>query len=362
MKKFLALALALCMVFALCACGKAAAPAANTGAPAAPAADKPTEDAPAAPADEPVELVIGGVTSQSAKDAVIKFGELVEEYSGGTVTIQDFPDNILGDDAQRWEMTQTGECDISIGSTSSVSTTYNDFFLYDIPFFFLSKQEVYEVGFGGEAGQKILAGLESVGLKGLAMWENGFRNLTTNNTPVHTVADVKGLKIRTMENPIHLAAWKQMGANPTPMSFSELFTAMQQGTVDGEENPIGIITGNSFQEVEKYIMISEHVYTPYYVVMNLDKWNSLSPAQQEAVEKAMAEATTYQYAQSQKYEDEGIGVMEAAGCTVIVFDEATKLEFKAAVEPADCLSIAKEKMANPELADLMNQELEAYRG
>ena len=106
-----------------------------------------------------------------------------------------------------------------------------------------------------------------------------------------------------------------MGANPTPMAFSELYTAMQQGTVDGEENPLGIITGNGFEEVEKYCTLTEHVYTPYYVVMNADKYNSLSADQQAAIEKAMAEATTYQYEQSNKYEEESIETMEAAGCT-----------------------------------------------
>ena len=202
---------------------------------------------------------------------------------------------------------------------------------------------------------------DQFGLKGLAMWENGFRNVTTNNTPVNTVADLKGLKLRTMENSIHLAAWKAMGANPTPMAFSELYTAMQQGTVDGEENPLGIITGNGFEEVEKYCTLTEHVYTPYYVVMNADKYNSLSADQQAAIEKAMAEATTYQYEQSNKYEEESIDTMEAAGCTVTALDEAAKLEFKAAADSGDGLSLAKEQMDNPDLADKMVEELEAYR-
>ncbi|MDY5647855.1 MAG: TRAP transporter substrate-binding protein, partial [Lachnospiraceae bacterium] len=152
-----------------------------------------------------------------------------------------------------------------------------------------------------------------------------------------------------------------LGANPTPMAFSELYTALQQGTVDGQENPLGIITGNGFQEVEKYCTLTEHVYTPYYVVMNLDKWNSLSADQQEAVSKAMAEATTYQYEQSQKYEDEAVGIMEDAGCTVTVIDEDTKLGFKEAVDKADCLSLAKDMMDNPDLADQMQAELDAYR-
>lgn len=362
-KKLVAVLMAVAMVASMAACGSKEET--GTDAPAEEAEETEAADTDAA-ADsdfegEPVELVIGGVTSSSAKDAVTYFGEKVGEYSNGTITIQDFPDNQLGNDEQRFEMTQNGECDISIGSTSSISASYHDFYVYDTYYLFLSKQEVYDVGFNGEAGQAILNGMESLGVKGLAMWENGFRNVTTNDTPINTVEDMKGLKLRTMENPIHLAAWKALGANPTPMAFSELYTALQQGTVDGQENPLGIITGNGFQEVEKYCTLTEHVYTPYYVVMNLDKWNSLSADQQEAVSKAMAEATTYQYEQSQKYEDEAVGIMEDAGCTVTVIDEDTKLGFKEAVDKADCLSLAKDMMDNPDLADQMQAELDAYR-
>ena len=356
-KKALAVLMAAAMVASMTACGGSSDTAADSSA-----ATEDKADSTAATGDgEAVELVVGGVTSSSAKDAVTYFGEKVNEYSNGTITIADFPDNQLGNDEQRFEMTQNGECDISIGSTSSVAASYHDLYVYDVYYMFLSKQEVYDVGFGGEAGQQILAGFDQFGLKGLAMWENGFRNVTTNNTPVNTVADLKGLKLRTMENSIHLAAWKAMGANPTPMAFSELYTAMQQGTVDGQENPLGIITGNGFEEVEKYCTLTEHVYTPYYVVMNADKYNSLTADQQAAVDKAMAEATQYQYEQSQKYEDESVATMEAAGCTVTTLDEAAKLEFKAAADSGDGLSLAKEQMDNPDLADKMVEELEAYR-
>lgn len=311
--------------------------------------------------DQVVELVLGGVTSDSAKEAITFFAEKVAEYSNGTIKIIDFPDNQLGNDETRFEMTQTGECDISIGSTSSVAATYNDFYIYDVPFMFLNKNEVYDIGFNGEAGKQILNGLEELGLKGLAFWENGFRNLTTTNKEIKGIEDLNGLKIRTMENDIHLAAWKAMGANPTPMAFSELFTALQQGTVDGQENPIGIIVGNGFEEVQKYLVMTEHVYTPYYVVMNLDKYNSLTQEQKDALEKAMAEATLYQYERSQYYEDISIEDIEAAGCKVIKLTDEEKMPYKNAVEKIDAVAMAKKKMARPELADKLVEELEAAR-
>ena len=316
----------------------------------------------ASAADKPMELVIGGVTSMNAKDAVTKFIELVEEYSGGTIVCKDFPDNQLGNDEQRWEMTQTGECDISIGSTSSVASSYNDFFIFDTPYLFLSRDEAFDVGFGSEAGQAIIAGVEELGLKGLALWENGFRNVTTNNKEINSLADLKGLKLRTMDNAIHLAAWKAMGANPTPMAFSEVFTALQQGTVDGQENPYGIIVGNKFEEVEKYCVETRHSFTPYYVVMNLDRWNEMTPEQQDAVTRAMAEATQFEKEQSAKYEAEDVGTIEAAGCKVIKLSDEALAEFKAAADSADCATMAMEKMAHPELGQALLDALDAARG
>lgn len=178
---------------------------------------------------------------------------------------------------------------------------------------------------------------------------------------IASVADLSGLKIRTMANEIHLAAWKAMGANPTPMAFGELFTAMQQGTVDGQENPLGIITGNKFEEIEKYCTLTEHVYTPYYVVMNMDKWNSLSAEQQEALTKAMAETTARQYELSQEYEDKAVETMETAGCAVRTLTDEEKMGFKEAADKANSLDAAKKIMYKPELADQMAQELNAYR-
>lgn len=354
-KKVMSALLAGAMLFALAACGNNSSNGGNGGNAGGGSNGGGNSGA-------VIELRMGNVTSSSAKDAVTEvFIPKVEEYSNGTIKITHFPDNQLGNDEQSFAMAQTGECDIAVGSTSSVATTYNDLYLYDIPYMFLNKQEVYEVGFNGEAGKAILDGFSGYGLKGLAFWENGFRNVTTNNKDIAAVADLNGLKIRTMANEIHLEAWKAMGANPTPMAFGELFTAMQQGTVDGQENPLGIITGNKFEEIEKFCTLTEHVYTPYYVVMNLEKWNSLTAEQQDALTRAMEETTQRQYELSQKYEDEAVGVMEAAGCQVRTLTDEEKLSFKEAADKANSLEAAKKIMYKPELADQMSEELAAYR-
>lgn len=354
-KKVMSALLAGAMLFALAACGNNSSNGGNGGNAGGGSNGGGNSGA-------VIELRMGNVTSSSAKDAVTEvFIPKVEEYSNGTIKITHFPDNQLGNDEQSFAMAQTGECDIAVGSTSSVATTYNDLYLYDIPYMFLNKQEVYEVGFNGEAGKAILDGFSGYGLKGLAFWENGFRNVTTNNKDIAAVTDLNGLKIRTMANEIHLEAWKAMGANPTPMAFGELFTAMQQGTVDGQENPLGIITGNKFEEIEKFCTLTEHVYTSYYVVMNLEKWNSLTAEQQDALTRAMEETTQRQYELSQKYEDEAVGVMEAAGCKVRTLTDEEKLSFKEAADKANSLEAAKKIMYKPELADQMSEELAAYR-
>ena len=252
-----------------------------------------------------VNLIFANATSNSAKKAGEKFKELVEEYSDGDITV--------------------------------------------------------DLGFDGKAAQEMLKGVSKVGLKHMAMWENGFRNCTNNDHAIETPADCKGQKIRTMENPIHLKAWKSIGANPTPMAFSELFTAMQQGTVDGEENPIGIIYSNRFYEVQKYISLTQHVYTPYVVFMNPDKYDSLTDEQQEIIDKAMKEASAYQLEVSAKDEEEGLKEMEKYGCEVNTLTDDQKKEFQKLIEDADVFSLAKSSMEHPEYFDEIQKELTQYR-
>ena len=133
---------------------------------------------------EEVNLIFSNVTSNSAKQAAEKFKELVEEYSGGKMTVDVFQDNQLGDDKTAAEGVQNGDIDIAVSSTSSLSTLYKDYYLYDTPYLFLNKEEVYDVGFTGETATKMLEGVEKVGLKHMAMWENGFRNYTNNAHPI----------------------------------------------------------------------------------------------------------------------------------------------------------------------------------
>ena len=314
----------------------------------------------AASAQTEMRLSISVAQNSHQGVAIDTFAKEVEQRTAGRYKIKTFYNGALGGERESIEAVQLGTQELAFSSSGPVPNFVPETKILDIPFLFRDKAHARGV-LDGPIGQELLAKFDSKGFKALAWAENGFRHVTNNKRAVNSPEDLKGLKLRTMENPIHLAAWKALGCNPTPMAFGELFTAMQQGTVDGEENPLGIITGNSFQDVEKYCVLSEHVYSPYYVVMNLDVYNSMAPELQEALNKAMDEATWYQYEQSQKYEDEAVGVMEAAGMTVITLTPEQKAEFKTAVDGADCVSMAKELMANPNLADTMVAELEAAR-
>ncbi len=298
-----------------------------------------------------VTLKLSNVTSQSAIDAGKVFKKVAEEASGGSIQVNLFDNNQLGDDRVVIEGTIFGDIDIAVSSTSPMATMFPDFYLFDAPYLFLSTEGAYK-GLDSATGRKILSDMEGKGLRGLAFWENGFRNFTNNKVAVKVPSDAAGMKIRTMENEIHLAAWKALGANPTPMAFTELFTAMQQGTVDGEENPLGIIDGNKFQEVQKYLSMTQHVYTPYILCMNADKYNSLSDNQKKAIDKAAADSTVYQRNRSQELEKE-IKVKFAATGVVTDLTDAEKKVWQDVILNARIFDLVKGKMANPSYLDDM---------
>lgn len=297
--------------------------------------------------EQVVELVFSNVTSVSGKDAGEEFKRVAEEESGGSVVVNLFPDNMLGDDRVVIETTAMGNIDIGVSSTSPLATMYADFYLFDAPYLFLNPEDAY-AKLDGEVGQQILDGMESMGLKGLAFWENGFRNFTNDKVPVKAPNDVKGFKVRTMENEVHIAAWTAFGANPTPMAFTELFTALQQGTVDAQENPLGIIDANKFVEVQEYVSLTQHVYTPYIVCMNLDKFNSLSEKQQNAILKAAEESTKYQRERSQEMEREILEGFSASGTTVITLTDEEKAVWQQTVTENRIFELVQQKMEHPE--------------
>ncbi len=203
----------------------------------------------------------------------VKFIELVEERSGGRIEVEHFPAGQLGSDRDIQEGVQLGT--IEAGISSSPVALINDYFkLLDAPYLFVSREHVTKV-LDSELGQKLAKPLEEVGIKHLGYWENGFRQITNNTRPINKPEDLKGIKLRTPENPVRMTTFKTLGANPVPMSFKEVFGALQQGVIDGQENPLATIYQASLQEVQKYLSLTGHVYSPTHLLMNKDLFDSM---------------------------------------------------------------------------------------
>lgn len=224
-------------------------------------------------------------------EAAVHFKELVEEQTD-ELTVEVYHSAQIGDDRVATEMLQLGDLEITIPSTSPLVNFLPEYGVFDLPFM-IPNEEVADAVLDGPFGDKMLDMLEEQDLIGLAWWENGFRNLTNSVRPVATVEDVEGLVIRTMENEIHLDAWSELGANPTPMSFAELFTAMQQGTVDGQENPYPTIDLEGYAEVQDYVSSTNHVYTPFVFLFSKPIWEELTEEQQQIIQEAALEAGKY---------------------------------------------------------------------
>lgn len=238
-----------------------------------------------------LRISIGVNDSHPEFEGIEKFKELVEAETDD-FDIELYHSGQIADDRSAIEMLQLGSLDITIPSTSPLVNFVPEYGVFDLPFT-IPNEEVADELLDGEFGDHMLTLLEDQSLVGLAWWENGFRNLTNDVTPVATVEDVNGLKIRTMENAIHLDAWKALGANPTPMAFTELFTAMQQGTVDGQENPYPTIDLSQFGEVQEHVSNTSHVYTPFIFLFSKQIWDELTTEQQDILSEAAVEAGKY---------------------------------------------------------------------
>ncbi len=247
-----------------------------------------------ADANKVQEMVIGIVTVPDSAQhiAAVKFKELVEERSNGRFVFDIQHSASLGSEGSIIQQVQMGTVDIAIitdGPVGNVSKLVN---ALSLPFLFKSNEQA-DMILDGPLGQEILDSLAPYHLKGLAFSENGFRNLTNNKVPVNTAADVKGLKIRTMEAPLQVQIWRMLGANPTPMAWP-INTELAQGTIDGQENPLWVIDKYKLYEVQKYMSMTRHVYSSHIDMMNLETFNKLSPEDQKMFETAMKEAAAYQ--------------------------------------------------------------------
>ncbi|HHY92526.1 MAG TPA: TRAP transporter substrate-binding protein, partial [Firmicutes bacterium] len=260
-----------------------------------------------------------------------KFKEIVEKESNGRFEVQLYHSSQLGDDVKLMEGLRMGTIEMTSPSTAPIAGLNKQFMVFDLPFLFPNEQVADKV-LDGPVGQKLLDSLTEKGIIGLAYWENGFRELTNSKREVKTPQDLAGLKIRTMENPVHLAAFRAMGANPSPMPFGELFTAMEQKTIDGQENPLTTIYLQKWYEVQKYCSLTNHFYSPFVTMMSKKFYDGLSPEDQALMKKAAVEAGAYERQVNRQMMKEMADNLRKAGMTVTELTPEQVELFKKATE------------------------------
>ena len=222
-----------------------------------------------------------------------RFNELLKAKTNNALDIKTFPDSTLGAFQASISGVRGGTVDMAVSGSANFSGLVPLLSIFDIPFMFKDTAHAYRV-LDGKVGQEMLDKLGEFGLKGLAFWDNGWRELTNNKLPVHKASDVKGLKVRTTGSPAHIEAFKLLGANPVPMPLAELYTALEMKTVDAQEHPLGVLWSAKLYEVQKYLSLTNHAYSALIVVMNKAKYDSLPPAQQKALVESAREAGMYQ--------------------------------------------------------------------
>jgi len=287
------------MVFAFAACGGGS-----------------NEPAPADP-EETFTLTIGTTVqddSATGRALLEVFKPYIEEHSNGRIEVIVQNNSVLGSDREIYEALQLNTVQASQGPLSTLANFDPDFAVCDLPFLFTSKEEAY-ANLDGEFGDALAATLPQYGMRIIAYGENAFRNISNNQHPVKTAEDLKGLDIRVMESPVNIATYKAMGTNPTPMAFSELYGALQNGTVDGQDNGIVLTYTNKLYEVQPYYTFTHHLYAANAVVVSEEFWQSLPEDLQQVVTEASFEAMKFQRDLNTQLEDELVATMEAAGVT-----------------------------------------------
>ena len=284
-----------------------------------------------------------------------KFAELVEEKSNGKITVDTFHDSLLGSDREVIESAQRGSLELASSSTPNMTSFTNYFTAWDLPYIFENKEEVYKA-VDGKPGEIIRKEMEKSGFKVIFFPDYGFRQVVNNVRPVKLPKDMAGLKIRTTNSRIEQADFSEFGASPTPVAWSEVFTALQQGTVEGEGNSYSLLWDSKHQEVLNYATEVNYNYSSDIVVMNKDKFDALSKEYQDIIMEAGLEATEWQRDLANEREDEAKQQFIDYGIEIY---EPTEEEMKIWKQTAEPVwdQFVKEGVAEPEYVDIILETL-----
>ncbi|HMQ41871.1 MAG TPA: TRAP transporter substrate-binding protein [Paracoccus sp. (in: a-proteobacteria)] len=243
------------------------------------------------------------------------FAEVIDAELGDDFTVQQFPNSGLGGEREVIEGIQIGTIEATIASSGTLSNFVPEVGVFDVPFLFRDLDHARTV-LDGPIGQEMLAKFDDAGLHALAWGEQGFRHITNSRGPIAAPADLDGLKIRTMENPVHLKAFEALGAAPTPMAWPEVIPALQQGAIDGQENPLSVIVSANLNEVQKYLSLDGHVYSPAIILVSKTLWDGLDDSQKAAFDKAGTAAVAAMRAYVDTVEAEGVATLKERGMEV----------------------------------------------
>ncbi|MCL7944665.1 TRAP transporter substrate-binding protein [Marinobacter sp. ATCH36] len=251
------------------------------------------------------------------------FAELVSERSDGRITVEIYPNSQLGGEREMVEATQVGNIEMTAPSVGVLANFNKSLEVFDFPFIFEDAETAHEV-LDGEIGDEMLAGLQESGLVGLGWGENGFRNLATVDKTVTTPDEMAGIKLRTMQVPKHIAYWESIGASPTPLAFPEVFTSLQQGVVDGVENPYELLYSAKFTEPANHLTATRHIYDPEVILINKDFFENLSDEDQQIIQDAADEAISKIRSLKSEVSDEILAEIRKEGGTVTELSDAER--------------------------------------
>jgi tripartite ATP-independent transporter DctP family solute receptor len=257
-----------------------------------------------------------GLNEQSNQGRAAKvFADAVDKASGGKMKVRAIGAAALGPDTQMQQALIGGAQEMMVGSTATLVGITKEMALWDSPFLISSAKEA-DALLDGPVGDKVRAKLQEKGLVGLAYWENGFRNLTNSKRAINKMEDLEGIKLRVMQNNVFLTSFKTLGANAVPMAFSELFSALETNTVDGQENPFNTILSSKFYEVQKYMTVTNHVYSPWIVLVSKKWWDQLSKDEQKILQDAAKTSRDFERKDTREEASKAVADLKAKGMQV----------------------------------------------
>ncbi|MDB5515370.1 MAG: transporter substrate-binding protein [Tardiphaga sp.] len=285
---------------------------------------------------------------------VKKFAEILAAKSGGKLNVREFAASQLGNELQQQAALRGGTQEMLSASTTSLATVIPEFGVLDFPFI-VSNTDQADGLVQGAFGKAMIDTLPARGLIGLGYWGLGFRNVTNSTRPIAKLEDFNGLKLRVIPNPVYLESFSAFKANPIPMSFGELYSALETRTVDGQENPYTVILSNKFYEVQKYVSATNHTFTENIIIVSKIFWDKLSPTEQRMMREAYEESRGYQKEQTRLQTEKALSELQAKGMTYNAIAPAELERMRKAVQPVvDKIS----GELRPDKVKLFNEELE----